>query len=89
MCFPSKKQRANFDDSSPADKSKNQQQPATNGAAASTTPAPAPAPTSTAAETNNVKAAMAPKVAIVIYSMYGHIAASKYLHLIVPLYDPH
>ncbi|EIN09332.1 NADH:quinone oxidoreductase [Punctularia strigosozonata HHB-11173 SS5] len=37
-------------------------------------PAPAPAPATTEAPTATAETKMAPKVAIVIYSMYGHIA---------------
>ncbi|KAF6756479.1 flavo protein-like protein [Ephemerocybe angulata] len=80
MCFGSKSQKNNFSDSQGTPKTKSG---ANNGAseknikgeaAASKgpTPEPKPAPTSTLATTTTTMSA--PKVAIVIYSMYGHIA---------------
>ncbi|KAK0447057.1 flavoprotein WrbA [Armillaria borealis] len=61
MCFPGKRQKDNFDDAIKADPK-----------AASTSSQPPPPSTSTAK--SSPSPAMAPKVAIVIYSMYGHIA---------------
>ncbi|KAJ7624661.1 NADH-quinone oxidoreductase [Roridomyces roridus] len=98
MCFPTKKQKANFDEEKP--------KPTANGAsktpavteraaaAASTAPAPAdtapasapvapaePAPAYQATEVTKAAAVAeveapkkGPKVAIVVYTMYGHIA---------------
>jgi len=60
MCFPSKKQKALY-----SDEATKQSPPATK--------APAAAPASSTTPTNN-SSHMAPNVAIVIYSMYGHIA---------------
>ena len=66
MCFPSKKQKANFedDDKKPASKTKSASSPIP--------PTNSQPLTSTSSPTQTTK--MAPKVAIVIYSMYGHIA---------------
>jgi NAD(P)H dehydrogenase (quinone) len=61
MCFPSKKQKALYSDEA----TKQDPPPDTK------TPTPA-APASTITPTNN-SSQMAPKVAIVIYSMYGHV----------------
>ncbi|THG93139.1 hypothetical protein EW145_g8456, partial [Phellinidium pouzarii] len=65
MCFPSKKTKNNF------------QEKPTSAKPPQSTPQPAPALTTntngtTAAAATEAK--MAPKVAIIIYSMYGHIA---------------
>ncbi|KAI0310283.1 NADH-quinone oxidoreductase [Amylostereum chailletii] len=73
MCWPSKKQAAKFDDE-PAKKKEEKKEAAPAAAAApaastSTTVAPA-ASTVPASATGGA----APKVAIVIYSMYGHVA---------------
>jgi len=58
MCFPSKKQKNNFtDEEKPAAKAKS----------------PAAKPTSTAAPAAVAAPKSSPKVAIVFYSMYGHI----------------
>ncbi|KAJ6628558.1 NADH-quinone oxidoreductase [Mycena sp. CBHHK59/15] len=57
MCFPTKKQKANFDADEKAKTAK--------------TPAAAPAKATAPA---TVAAGKGPKIAIVIYSMYGHIA---------------
>ncbi|KAJ7633716.1 flavoprotein-like protein [Mycena rosella] len=69
MCFPSKKQKANFDT-----------EPTTTKAAAANTKAAAPAasapaapPPTTTTETATTKSMAGPKIAIVLYSMYGHI----------------
>ena len=61
MCFSSKKTRATFDDDKPKASSSSSQDKKQ-----------APAPTATT--TPPAAAAMSPKIAIVIYSMYGHIA---------------
>ncbi|KAJ6503780.1 NADH-quinone oxidoreductase [Mycena sanguinolenta] len=61
MCFPGKRQKANFDTSTDATKAT---------AAAPTTSASAQPTTETTATT---PAAVGPKIAIVVYSMYGHI----------------
>lgn len=79
MCF-TKRQGNNFDDQ-PASK-KDIKKTATEPASEQTpTTAPATAtPTalaSTTPATDLATPAMAPKVAIVIYSMYGHIAKSE------------
>ncbi|KAF8622977.1 hypothetical protein AX15_006575 [Amanita polypyramis BW_CC] len=56
MCFPSKKQKKNFNDDAPMAKSQSGNPPAME-----------------AKETDNMMSS-GPRVAIVIYSMYGHIA---------------
>ncbi|OCH88519.1 1,4-benzoquinone reductase [Obba rivulosa] len=61
MCFPSKRTKNNLEDDKPAP------------AAASSAPT-APEPTPAPATTTQTTADMSPKIAIVIYSMYGHIA---------------
>lgn len=81
MCFPSKKTRANLEDQpqsqsqsattpTPAPKSQPDSQPTPP------TPTPTQPPTSTTTTANTEGTKMAPKVAIIIYSMYGHIAKS-------------
>ncbi|KAJ7760826.1 flavoprotein-like protein [Mycena maculata] len=78
MCFPSKKQQANFDTAPPTAAAK----PAsTKAAAPATAPSAAAPPISTQPTTTAVEPATeietemaGPKIAIVIYSMYGHIA---------------
>ncbi|KAJ7444614.1 flavoprotein-like protein [Mycena galericulata] len=80
MCFPSKKQKANFD----VEEKKPAAAPAaaaakpaaaTSTAAASTAPSKEPATAKGSAATTLAEApATGPKVAIIIYSMYGHIA---------------
>lgn len=92
MCWPSKKQRSNFDDST-ANQSKSQPNASSNVNPSSSAP---PQPPATETANNGVAAAtkMAPKVAIVIYSMYGHIATSaclclRMMHLTLILFrDP-
>lgn len=92
MCFPSKKQKNNFSDN--ADKSSKPKEPKTEAPVEPTKAEPAvasaestvPLATSTAPELPPVVAEapidMAPpKVGIVIYSMYGHIAKRKFLFL--------
>ena len=90
MCFPSKKTRANLEDQ-PQSQSKSTSTP--GAATSTTTPAPksqsdsqpntvpSQPPTSTTTTANGTK--MAPKVAIIIYSMYGHIAKSTSLPQII------
>jgi hypothetical protein len=63
MCFPSKSQKALYSD---------QAQPDTKA------PAP-PAVTSTTSTTIPIDLSMAPNVAIVIYTLYGHIAQGSSL----------
>ena len=66
MCFPSKKQKALY-----SDEATKQAPPATK--------APVAAPVSSTTPANN-SSHMAPNVAIVIYTLYGHIAkCSSYL----------
>ena len=69
MCFPGKRLKKTFSDDI---ESKPKPKPAP-------APAPAPAKSSPAAATSTTTkaSAMSPKVAIVIYSMYGHIAKGK------------
>ncbi|KAI5117841.1 hypothetical protein M0805_008113 [Coniferiporia weirii] len=67
MCFPSKKTKNNFEEKPQPTKT----QPVQPAQSAQPTTQPAPA-TSTNTTTESPK--MAPKVAIIIYSMYGHIA---------------
>ncbi|KAF8267164.1 flavoprotein-like protein [Lactarius quietus] len=62
MCFPSKKQKALYSDEA------TKQDPPPD------TKAPAPAPPASSTTPVNNSSQMAPKVAIVIYSMYGHVA---------------
>ena len=64
MCFSSKKTRATFDDDKPKASSSSSQDKKQALAPTATTTTPA-------------AAAMSPKIAIVIYSMYGHIAKGK------------
>ncbi len=73
MCFPGKRFKKNHSDDPESAKA-----PASAAPAPTTTPAPAPAPapaTQTAPETTM----SSPKVAIIIYSLYGHIAKCAYL----------
>jgi hypothetical protein len=73
MCFPSKKQKALYSDE------------ATKQAPPEDTKAPTPAaPASTTTPINN-SSQMAPNVAIVIYSMYGHVA-KRSCRISSPLY---
>ena len=62
MCFPSKNQKALYSDEA----TKQQTTPPDTKAPASAVPAPITTPI-------NITSPMAPKVAIVIYSMYGHV----------------
>lgn len=82
MCFPNKRQKDNFNDTT----QQNNIKAATSAPASSSQP-----PTSTTAPTNGppvlppptiteTKLDMSsPKVAIVIYTMYGHIAKSVFM----------
>jgi hypothetical protein len=66
MCFPSKSQKALYSDQAQPD-----------------TKAPAPAAvTTTTTSTTPLELSMAPNVAIVIYTLYGHIATRSSLLLI-------
>jgi NAD(P)H dehydrogenase (quinone) len=72
MCFPSKSQKTLYSDQAQPD-----------------TKAPAPAPvTTTTTSTTPIDPSMAPNVAIVIYTLYGHIAKCSsllsFLHSYVP-----
>ncbi|KDQ60440.1 benzoquinone reductase [Jaapia argillacea MUCL 33604] len=64
MCFPSKRQKANFTDKD------EQPQPS----APATALEPSVAPASTTSPALDTATMSAPKLAIIIYSMYGHIA---------------
>ncbi|RDB18431.1 Protoplast secreted protein 2 [Hypsizygus marmoreus] len=68
MCFPNKRQKDNFTDTANSKSTKGQ----TSAPTSSSQPPPPSAP-STTTETK-VTAMAPPKVAIVIYTMYGHIA---------------
>lgn len=68
MCFPSKRMKNNLAD---PEKPTGTKGSAASSAPSTTAPTPAPTTTTTPATTSTK---MAPKVAIVIYSMYGHIA---------------
>ncbi len=81
MCFPSKRQKDYF-----ADKSTAAPQNGTKGtqdtAAASSQPPPTESPPSIPLEQFTVDeqpSTMAPKIAIVTYSMYGHINTSTFI----------
>jgi len=67
MCFPSKRQRENFVDTKASGADQN---PPANIASSSQQPPPAPATT----QTQTADTMSGPKIAIVIYSMYGHVA---------------
>ncbi|KZP26014.1 benzoquinone reductase, partial [Athelia psychrophila] len=62
MCFPGKRQKANFTED---------KKPATSSATSTSTPTSKPTTTTTSATASIMSG---PKIAIVIYSMYGHIA---------------
>ncbi|KAH8107640.1 flavoprotein-like protein [Cristinia sonorae] len=66
MCFPGKRQKKLL-----ADEEKQSKPPASASAAPAASAKPDPAPVTSTATANGK---MAPKVAIIIYSMYGHIA---------------
>jgi len=69
FCFPCKSIGRNFkEDNTPPNTT------ASNNGNVSTPSKPDPAPTTTAPTTNGEKRNAGPRVAIVIYSMYGHIA---------------
>jgi len=87
MCFPSKKQKDNFNDTDKADKkSTTRNGSGTDGkgtkgeqtavASSSEPPSATPAPPTLppVVTTDNSIVMSPPKVAIIIYSMYGHIA---------------
>ncbi|KAI0349775.1 flavoprotein WrbA [Trametes cingulata] len=78
MCFPGKRLKNNHaDDSKPAQPPAPTAAPAAAATAPATDPAPAPAPEPNPAsvtETAPAATMSTPKVAIIIYSMYGHIA---------------
>jgi NAD(P)H dehydrogenase (quinone) len=69
MCFPSKTQKALY-----SDESTKQTSPDTK----------APAPVTSPSTTPNDSSPMAPTVAIVIYTLYGHIAKRSCLTLHFP-----
>ncbi|KAJ6517380.1 flavoprotein-like protein [Mycena vitilis] len=71
MCFGSKKQKANFDTEGTTATAKPASTKAANGAAQNASTS-APPPTLPAIETPPADMA-GPKIAIVVYSMYGHI----------------
>jgi NAD(P)H dehydrogenase (quinone) len=75
MCFPNKHQKSNFEEQQP---SSQPQQPTQQESTSS-----APPPPATASTTAITTTAMAPKVAIVIYSMYGHVAKRMYFHRLI------
>jgi hypothetical protein len=71
MCFPNKKQKANFTD----DTEKRDTEKPTKDLNSSTTPPTQSPPTIPPITNESVNLDMStPKVAIIIYSMYGHIA---------------
>ncbi|EJC98015.1 NADH-quinone oxidoreductase, partial [Fomitiporia mediterranea MF3/22] len=75
MCFPSKRTKEKFSD--PDDSPQDIKAADASSKSSNRTPAPTAssfAPANTAAPQNNKSERMAPKVAIIIYSMYGHIA---------------
>ena len=98
MCFPSKKQKDNFNDTDKADKkSTTRNGSGTDGkgtkgeqtavASSSEPPSAPPAPPPTlppVITTDNSIVMSPPKVAIIIYSMYGHIAKCTFLLLVYP-----
>jgi NAD(P)H dehydrogenase (quinone) len=70
MCLPNKRQKDNF--AEPKESGKDQKPPPVTSNPSQSPPlAPAPAP---ATQTQTTDTMSAPKVAIVIYSMYGHVA---------------
>ncbi|KAL5498755.1 PST2_1 [Sanghuangporus vaninii] len=70
MCFPSKRTKANLEDKPSAPVNKDQPQPSSQPEDSSS----AHPQTTTTTAISTTAAKMAPKVAIIIYSMYGHIA---------------
>ncbi|KAH9478063.1 flavodoxin-like fold protein [Psilocybe cubensis] len=85
MCFPSKKQKDNFADNNKDSKSKSESKTkSSSGEKAEPTKAPAPEaapaqssspePPTAQPQTETAPKMSTPKVAIVIYTMYGHIA---------------
>jgi NAD(P)H dehydrogenase (quinone) len=78
MCFPTKRQKDNFTDDKPkpqVPKPEASTAPASTAPTAPTTVAPSPAPSlPPLAKTTEEEEEMAPpRIAIVVYSMYGHI----------------
>jgi NAD(P)H dehydrogenase (quinone) len=71
MCFPSKRQRDNFVETK---ESATDQNPPP--AASTSQPSSPPAP---ATQTQTADTMSSPKVAIVIYSMYGHVAKRMFI----------
>jgi hypothetical protein len=82
MCFPSKKQGANFDTEDttkpPVAAKKPTDTKAAVAAKAEPTATPAPAPATTTTTTTKETIMAGPKIAIVTYSMYGHINKSTF-----------
>ncbi|KAF8886662.1 flavoprotein-like protein [Gymnopilus junonius] len=87
MCFPSKKQKNNFSDNTEKDtkptsarngagtKSESNSAPPSQPSQVPAAPVSStPAPTLPPLTTTEAPLSMAPKVAIIIYSMYGHVA---------------
>lgn len=77
MCFPGKRQKALLSD---------EPESSTKKAAPPVKETPAPAPVTPVATTEVAKMS-SPKVAIVIYSMYGHIAKCEYPFTTVVLHS--
>jgi hypothetical protein len=75
MCFPSKKQKDNFNDGEAAAKTK----PKAAAAAAKSSPKGTEKDSASAQSTLTGDVKKGAKVAIVYYSMYGHIRTSAFL----------
>lgn len=72
MCFPSKRQKSNFDESNASADNK---KPFATSAKPTSQPPSSSAPTTEPTASTPAQANMSsPKIAIVIYSMYGHVA---------------
>lgn len=81
-CFSSKKQKANFID----------EEPSKITASAPTTSQHEPTSQTPSTTESSEKKMAPPKVAIIIYSMYGHIASSTHLpifHFVSKSLTPH
>lgn len=81
MCFPGKRQKNLLSDDSPSKKDTTKA-PEPKPSSSSAAPPPPPSATTTAVaepssttNTPKLNAKMAPKIAIIIYTMYGHIGA--------------
>ncbi|KIY48717.1 NADH-quinone oxidoreductase [Fistulina hepatica ATCC 64428] len=75
MCFPTKRQRANFSDDIDEKLQAKPIKPAVSPDNPSASSSPTSAPPASASSTAQVTVNMSsPKIAIVIYSLYGHIA---------------